>query len=196
MPRRGAPLFFDASVTGFYGVTTETAVRLFQMANGLPATGEADPAMLTLLCSSKAVTMEAVRESFREQLTDQGDTARDVIGTAATQARGRAFETDYEDKYEGFAFVRYICVTAGVPVVSPEDLMTMVSAPVENASETEAGDILAFCRGGSGNVRLAIATGEGRAVYATSDTGWVLESGINEMLDGELYRWNIGETLE
>lgn len=188
--------YFDRNLTGIFGATTETAVRLFQMANGLPATGEADPTTLTLLESGSAVSLSEVREKFLLLVQEQGEAARDVIGGVAAQARGRSFEADYEDLYEGFAFVQYVCVAAGVPVVSPEDIVGLISEPVEDLGVLKPGDILAMRIGDSGMLRLAVCTGEGRAAYATPGGGYVLESYISEMVDGALYRWNMEAVAE
>lgn len=181
--------YFDRNITGVYGATTETAVRLFQLANGLPATGEADAATVALLESGNAVPLSDVREQFVLQTQGQDDAARTVIGSVAARNRGQSFEGDDEDLYEGFAFVQYVCVAAGIPVVTPEDIIDRINEPVEDASILQSGDLLLF-RLEAGQIRLAISTGEERVVYATPETGRVLEYYLRDLQYEALYRWN------
>lgn len=182
--------YFDRNVTGIFGATTEIAVRLFQMANGLPSTGEADGEMTALLSVGSPMEMDYVRETLREQVRSQGDSARAVIGSTAMRLRGQSFEPDDEDLYDGFAFVQYVCVVSGVPVVAPEDLIDMIAEPVESFDEAQTGDILSIQRA-DGTSLLAIATGAGGAVYATQDGGYVLETDLRSLAAGEVYRWNM-----
>lgn len=190
--------YFDHSITGFYTETTETAVRLFQLANGLPATGEADPGTLALLESGGAAGLDSARDAFLAQVRAQDATARAVIGSLAMQARGQSFEADDEDLFEGFAFVQYVCVSAGIPVVSPDDIVELINDRVEDFSEPVAGDILAFRMDDAEGMHmmLAISTGDGRAVYATQDSSYVLEGYLSGMYGGELHRWNMEGAAE
>lgn len=183
--------YFDRNITGVYGATTQTAVRLFQMANDLPVTGEADAKTLARLSEADAATLSSVSEWFLMELQGQEDSARAVIGTVAERMRGQSFEADDEDLYRGFAFVQYVCVAAGLPVVSPEELLDLITEPVEEVSILQEGDILALRTAENGPVLLAISSGRGRAVYALPDSGWVLESDLRGMDYTELVRWNI-----
>lgn len=187
--------YFDRNITGVFGPTTEIAVKLFQMANGLAVTGEADKDMLGWLDSGEAANLATVRENFREQVTVQSDSARTVIGSVAQRLRGQPFEPDDEDLYAGFAFVQYVCVTAGIPVVDPEEVIELAMDPVRNYSEPEAGDILAIYDA-EGSVLLAISAGGGSAIYATQQSGYVLETDLRSMDDGEIFRWNMKAVAE
>ena len=182
--------YFDRNITGVFGATTEIAVRLFQMANGMTANGEADSGLMALLSYGSAVSMDLERENFNAQLLAQGDSARAIVGSAAARLRGQSFEPDDEDLYEGFAFVQYVCVAAGVPVVSPEVVLEMADDPVESFDEPEAGDILVIYRE-DGSVFMAISTGNGSAVYATQDEGYVLETDLRSLAAGGIDRWSM-----
>ena len=187
--------FYDRNITGVYGATTEIAVRLFQMAHNLPVTGEADENMIGLLNAGSPMELDWVRETFLEKVRGQNDSAKTLIGSAAQRLRGQSFEPDDEDLYEGFAFVQYVCVLAGIPVVTPEDVLEMATEPVTDYSATEAGDILVF-RDEEEHVLMAICAGNGNAVYATQDGGYVLETNLRSMNAGELYRWNMKAVVE
>lgn len=190
--------YFEKSITGIFGETTETAVRLFQMANGLPATGEAGPETLDKLDAPDVAALDAMRETFRAQVQAQDDTARAVVGSVALNARGRAFKADDEDLYEGFAFVQYVCVSAGIPVVVADDIVGLIDEKVEDLSAPQPGDILAIQKEGEGgtHLMLAVAAGDGRAIYATPASGWVLESYLRDMEGTAIYRWNMGESTQ
>ncbi len=182
--------YFDRNITGVFGATTEIAVRLFQLANGLPATGEVDDETQVLLDCGEGVNLETVRESFRSQVQNQGDSARTVIGSVAQRLRGQSFEPDDEDLYGGFAFVQYVCLSAGIPLVTPEELLALTQEPVQNYSDPQAGDILAIYRT-DGSVMFAVSSGNGSAVYATQDVGYVLESDLRNLSGSQVFRWNM-----
>ena len=181
--------YFDCNITGVYGPTTETAVRLFQMANGLPSTGETDENTLALLDSGTAIPLDAVRERFLEQTRVLDDAARTVLGSVAERCCGHSFEGDDEDLYEGFAFVQYVCVSAGIPVVAPSDLTDRISLPVEDPNDLKPGELLLF-RMADGKQLMAVSTGEGRAVYATPESGRVLEYYLRSMDYESVCRWS------
>ena len=88
--------------------------------------------------------------------------------------------------------MQYVCLAANVPVTEPEELLKRIADPVERYDEPEAGDILMFV--GSDSVLLAVSSGNGSAVYATAQSGYVLESDLRSLNTGELYRWSM-ETL-
>ena len=182
--------YFDRNITGIFGPTTEIAVRLFQMANGMTPTGEADGELMSLLTYGSALDLEYLYDSFRDQLRAQGDSARAIVSSAAARLRGQSFEPDDEDLYDGFAFVQYVCVAAGIPVVTPDMLMEMAVDPVESYDEPEAGDILVIQRA-DGSILLAISTGNGSAVYATQDGGYVLETDLRSLSAGRIDRWSM-----
>ena len=185
--------YFDRNVTGVFGATTEIAVRLFRLANGLPVGGEADAQLLARLESGSAAALtEEMHEQLRLQMDGAGEEERTAIAATALQLRGRSFEADDEDLYRGFAFVQYVCLAANVPVTEPEELLKRIADPVERYDEPEAGDILMFV--GSDSVLLAVSSGNGSAVYATAQSGYVLESDLRSLNTGELYRWSM-ETL-
>ena len=81
-------------------------------------------------------------------------------------------------------------MAAGLPVVTPEDLIAQINVPVLHPSEPQNGDILSVQRE-DGSVLLAIATGAGGAVYAKQDGGYVLETDLRSLAAGEVQRWNM-----
>lgn len=182
--------YFDRNVTGVFGATTEIAVRLFQLANGLTNTGTVDANLFALLENGSYFAMDSVREQLREQVRSQSGSAAAVIGSLAQRMRGQSFEPDDEDLYEGFAFVQYACVLAGVPVVTPEDVLEMAVIPVKSYAEPELGDVLVI-KGAEGSVLMAISTGNGSAVYAAQGGGYVLETDLRSMASGEVLRWSM-----
>ena len=182
--------YFDRNITGVYGPITETAVRLFQMANGLPSTGEADADTLALFNSGTAVPLDDVRDRFLDQVRAQDASARTVLGSVAERSCGHSFEGDDEDLYEGFAFVQYVCVSAGVPVVAPSDLIDRITVQVEDPGDPQFGELLIFQLIG-GKQLMAVSTGAGRVVCATPESGRVLEYYLRDMDYEALYRWNL-----
>lgn len=192
--RLGELGYYRKEASGVYGATTETAVRLFQMANNLPSTGAADAATMACVYHDGAVGMEQAREAFGQQLNMQDGVAKAVVGNVASRMRGQRFVSGEEDLFEGFAFVQYVCVAAGIPVVSPEDLVERIAAPVTDFAELSAGELIAFRMddGDGVHMMLAVCMGEERIVYATQDSEWVLECRLDRMHQNEIYRWDMG----
>lgn len=175
-----------------YDYATETAVRLFQMANGLPTTGEADPETASRLKSAQAIGMDRVRDSFSQQVRLQSDAALEGILGAAMALRGREFEPFGAELCDGFAFVEYVCVAAGVPVTDAEELGALVSEPVEDVNALQMGEIIAFYPDGDTEApcKMGVYAGSRRMICATKDEPWVLECDITEN-GGTLCRWKL-----
>ncbi|MEE1200826.1 MAG: peptidoglycan-binding protein [Christensenellales bacterium] len=186
--------YFGQNNTGVFGATTETAVRLFQMANNLATTGTVNPEMVALLRSGSALPLNDVHEIFAMQVQGQQASALTNLAEIASQHLGHSFEAGDEDLFQGFAFVQYVCVCAGIPVVSPDDIIDLINDPVENDEIPEAGEILAFRTESTEGPRmmLGISSGQGCVVYCTPESGYVLESPIKSIFGTELYRWKIG----
>ena len=193
--------YYTHEVSGRYDYCTETAVRLFQMANELPSTGEADADTLDLMMGGAArpMTDEGVQEIFNTLLVGRSDAVQAVISEIAGRLVGEAFPASDDGLYPGFALVQYVCVAAGLPVTQPETLIRLASVPVAAASEVEAGNVVALQTedGDSVAMLMTIGTGDGRVIYATAATGWVVMSYIDQMDSASVYRWAEGvETTE
>ena len=186
--------FFDHEITGEYGYTTESAVRLFQMAGGTPVTGEIDGDTYTRLMSDSAPSMQdrGVQQAFQLTLDLADEDAREAVAAAARRMLNQRFPDDDDDLYPGFAFVQYVCVDAGLPVTFPEDLIRLADQPVDAVDEVEAGDIVAFQNASGDNVtiRLAIGAGDGQIVNTTESGGWVILSFMDQMGSANIYRWS------
>ena len=185
--------YYEHDASGVYDYTTETAVRLFQMANGLPSSGDADGDTLGLLLSdgAKPLSDPEVQQAFEALLESRSETVQAVIAEIAAQMLGAAFETPDSELYPGFALVQYVCVAAGMPVTAPETLIRLAEDPVERADEVEAGNVVALQSVGSDSVNmlLTIGAGDGRVIYATPAIGWVVMSYIDQLNSASIYRW-------
>lgn len=175
-----------------YDYSTEMSVRLFQMANGLPATGEADPETVSRMKSTQAIGMDRVRDSFSQQVRLQNDSVLEGIAGIALKMRGQEFEPFGSEAFDGFAFVEYVCVAAGVPVTDAEELGALVAEPVEDVNTLRTGEIIAFYLGGDTDLprKMGVYAGSRRMICATRDEPWALECDISEN-GGTLCRWKL-----
>jgi hypothetical protein len=109
---------------------------------------------------------------------------------------GAEFTTTEDPLYPGFAFVQYICVSAGLPIVSPEDIISMTDYRVNPGDAIPEGNIVAFqtVSGDNVSILLTVSIDENRLIYATADSGWVVLSYLDQMDTLNVYRW--GETTE
>ena len=186
--------FFDHEITGAFGYTTQTAVRLFQMAANLPATGEIDGETLARLTADDAVSMldGIVQQRFQMMLDAAGPTAQADIARIAGDLIGASFGGADDELYPGFAFVQYVCVAAGLPVTFPEDLIRMADLQVETIAALDPGDLVAFQSASTDTVtiRLAVGAGDGQVICTTEDGGWVVRSYMDEMEGATIYCWD------
>ena len=185
--------YLSGEADGSYDFATETAMRLFQMANELPASGDGDADTLARLMSVEARTINdiAVQDAFTALMEGRSAAIQTVIADIASQMVGTRFETSDSELYPGFAFVQYVCVAAGLPVTQPEAVTRLADDPVEAAAEVGAGNIVAFQSAGSDVVtmQLTIGAGDGRVIYVKPEIGYVVMSYIEQMGSENIYRW-------
>ena len=186
--------FFDHELTGTYGYTTETAVRLFQMAIATPATGQLDADAESHLMSASAASMldGIVQTRFMLILDSANESTQANIAEIALSLLGTSFGSADDELYPGFSFVQYVCVAAGLPVTFPEDLIRMADRQVEAMSAVEPGDIVAFQSTSADSVAmiLAIGVGDGKVVCTAESGGWAELSYMDHMEGATIYCWD------
>ena len=172
---------------------TETAVRLFQMANELTPSGRVGSDTLSALLSDAPRSMDdtAAQERFASLLNNRAAGTQERIAEIALQMVGTEFDQPDDPLYPGFALAQYVCVAAGLPITAPETLIRLANDPVEDPDEAGMGNILAFQTDSADSVTmlLTIGAGEGRIIYATPDVGWVVMSYVNQIDSEIIYRW-------
>jgi len=190
--------FYTREITGYFGPATETAVRLFQMAGGLEVTGEVEAATLELLNAADPCSMNdpEVQALFAGMLDSWDPEVFAQMAARAQSMLGSEFIETEDPLYPGFAFVQYICVSAGLPVTGPEAVIAMTDHKVETGSTLPVGNVVAFqtVSGDSISILLAISIDENRLIYSTADSDWVVLSYLDQMDNTNVYRW--GEAPE
>ena len=185
--------YYSYDASGSFDRATETALRLFQMANGLNATGVADADTLSALLSDAArpIADAAAQERFAALLSQRDANVQARIAEIARGLVGSEFQFGDDPLYPGFALAQYVCVAAGLPVTAPETLIRLADDPVDTSDEIQAGNIVAFqtTAGDSVTMLLTIGTGDGRIIYARSEVGWVVMSYIDQIDSESVYRW-------
>lgn len=186
--------FFDNAVDGQFGYTTESAVRLFQMAGSLPDTGVLSVEEQSRLMADTAPSMleSHVQQRFTTMLDVAGEQDQARIAEIARKLIGVPFGVSDDELYPGFDFVQYVCVSAGLPVTFPEDLMRMADRQVETISAVEAGDIVAFQSASADAVSmvLAIGAGDGMVISTTESGGWAELAYMDRMQGATIYCWD------
>ena len=186
--------FFDHDITGEFSYTTETAVRLFQMASGMTATGEADTQTQSLLMREGAASTldSVVQQRFELILDAAGEDTQAAVAEIAAGLVGSSFGTADDELYPGYSFVQYVCVSAGLPITFPEDLIRMADRQAESIEAVNAGDIVAFQSASTDNVTitLAIGAGDGKLIGTTESGGWVVLSFMDRMENATIYCWD------
>lgn len=190
--------YYALEASGSFDRATETALRLFQMASGMPATGTADGDTIAALMSDAARPLSdpAAQEALNALMSQRDAGLQERIAAIARDMVGRDFSIQDDPLYPGFALVQYVCVAAGLPVTDPEALIRLASDPVLSADEVQPGNIVALQTSFNDNVtmRLTVGAGDGRVIYATSDIGWVVVSYIDQMDSDSVYRWAEAES--
>ena len=186
--------FFDHDITGEFGFTTETAVRLFQMATSLEPSGVLDPETQSRLMADSAASMlDGIVQARFTLILDAADEASQTeIAALARSLVGSSFGTADDELYPGFAFVQYVCVAAGLPVTFPEDLIRMADRQVETVEAVEPGDIVAFQSASADAVTMVLAIGAGDGmIIGTSESGGWAELGFMDQMEGAtIYCWD------
>lgn len=190
--------YYTREITGAFGPATETAVRLFQMANGLEVTGEVEETTLERLNAENPLAIDdpTVQTQFADQLDSWDPDRFSNMAQKAYSLLGKEFSETEDALYPGYAFVQYVCVSSGLPITSPEALIALTDYRVEPGTKLESGNVVAFQTVTDNNVSilLAISIDESRVVYATADQGWVVLSYLDQMNNANVYRW--GESME
>ena len=180
--------------SGQFTLATETAVRLFQMAANLPATGEADEAMFERLMAEDAPALgdEAVQAEFQNLIGRADGDVQRTLAEIASHMLGTAFGEAEDDLYPGYSFVQYVCVVAGLPISAPEDIIGMAEATLEDSTEAEAGSIVALqsAEGDRVTLLMTIAAGDGKVIHTAGEGGWVVLSFMDQMESSHVYCWD------
>ncbi|MED5044793.1 NlpC/P60 family protein, partial [Geobacillus stearothermophilus] len=147
--------YFWTDITGYYGTATADAVRRFQQAAQLPATGIVDG------------------ETY-ERLIGQAPAAKlDVIELVADAAEllGTPYVWGGDAPEEGFdcsGFIFYLFQQQGVPIPRTVALMWNAGASV---SAPEVGDIVFFATTTNGPSHAGIYIGNGQFIHSGASTG-------------------------
>lgn len=147
--------YFYTDITGYYGTATADAVRRFQQAAKLPATGIVDG------------------ETY-ERLIGQAPAAKlDVIELVADAAEllGTPYVWGGDAPEEGFdcsGFIFYLFQQQGVPIPRTVALMWNAGASV---SAPEVGDIVFFATTTNGPSHAGIYIGNGQFIHSGASTG-------------------------
>ncbi|AKU26453.1 peptidase P60 [Geobacillus sp. LC300] len=147
--------YFYTDITGYYGTATADAVRRFQQAAQLPATGVVDG------------------ETY-ERLIGQAPAAKlDVIELVADAAEllGVPYVWGGETPEEGFdcsGFIFYLFQQQGVPIPRTVALMWNAGASV---SAPEVGDIVFFATTTNSPSHAGIYIGNGQFIHSGASTG-------------------------
>ncbi|ADU95667.1 peptidoglycan-binding protein [Geobacillus sp. Y412MC52] len=147
--------YFWTAITGYYGAATADAVRRFQQAAQLPATGIVDG------------------ETY-ERLIGQAPAAKlDVIELVADAAEllGTPYVWGGDAPEEGFdcsGFIFYLFQQQGVPIPRTVALMWNAGASV---SAPEVGDIVFFATTTNGPSHAGIYIGNGQFIHSGASTG-------------------------
>lgn len=194
---RLAELGYMTSAAGeTFDYLTETAVRLFQLGNGMEPTGALDGDAEAILLSGDALAAgdEKVAAAWQTLTSAVDDETRAIMAETAEKLLGTPFEAAQDDLYPGFAFVQYVCAAAGLPVLQPETLTALASSRVGDLDEVGAGDVVAFQSASqdSVSIQLAVGAGDGKIYYTTTQGGWVVLGFISQMNSTNAYRWRPG----
>lgn len=186
--------FFDHEISGQFDYTTETAVRLFQMAIGQAPSGVLDSDTQARLASDTAAsTLDSdVQQRFTQMLDGASEDTQTEIARIANDMLGACFGVADDALYPGFSYVQYVCVAAGLPVTFPEDLIRMADRQVETISAVEPGDIVAFQNTSADAVSMLLAIGAGNGLFfsTTESGGWAERSFMDRLEGSTIYCWD------
>ena len=96
------------------------AVTLYQIANGLAPSGEADEALVESMRSQDVVPLSEAAEALRESEASVNADTLSRVTAAASEMLGQAFAGSGGSLFPGFPFVQYVYARAGVGLTDPD----------------------------------------------------------------------------
>ena len=190
--RLSALNYLPSEANGTFDDATRNAVLLFQLANGLSATGSVDSATSQHLNSSNAKSMQDAQEIFLE--TQANLTESDLIGIAdaASDLQGQPFNASGHSLFPGFEFVQYVYAMRGVALTDPGAIVQGTSTRIYAPEEIPEGAIVILEENPASGVRMrmGISLGNGRMVYLGNDSCWVVPGKISQIPYTRLYACN------
>jgi hypothetical protein len=90
--------------------------------------------------------------------------------------------------------VRGVCLDAGVPLVSADEILSAVRVRLDDYDALEPGEIVVFARSATDwtDLCFGICTQPGFVAYAMEDSGYVLEADVQRLATGEVSVWKLG----
>ena len=178
--------YLPAENSGAFGADTFVAVTLFQIANGLAPTGEADEELLNALRGESATPLSQAEEALRKSEAAMDAAALSRAAAVAAEMPGQAFDGGANANYPGFPFAQYVYARVGVGLTGPGRILEeAVHQPFDAAGAT--GGEIVILQNPDGSLLYAVSLGGARIAYADAATGFVVS--------GDLFFDGAGERL-
>lgn len=185
--------YFGGTADATYGPSTLVAVTLYQIANGLNPTGEADEALVESMRSPQAVPLSEATDTLRAQEVQIGGDVFPRAAAVASDMLGKAFSSASGELFPGFSFVQYVYARVGVGLSDPGRAVEGDALRTFDAQTVASGEIvLLFFEGDSAaRVLYAVSLGGTRVAYADSSTGYIVSGDLASMAYSGAYIWGV-----
>ena len=180
--------YLPAENSGAFGADTFVAVTLFQIANGLAPTGEADEELLNALRGESATPLSQAEEALRKSEAAMDAAALSRAAAVAAEMPGQAFDGGANANYPGFPFAQYVYARVGVGLTGPGRILEeAVHQPFDAAGAT--GGEIVILQNPDGSLLYAVSLGGARVAYADAATGFVVSGDLSSMNQVNAYVW-------
>ena len=180
--------YLPAENSGAFGADTFVAVTLFQIANGLAPTGEADEELLNALRGESATPLSQAEEALRKSEAAMDAAALSRAAAVAAEMPGQAFDGGANANYPGFPFAQYVYARVGVGLTGPGRILEeAVHQPFDAAGAT--GGEIVILQNPDGSLLYAVSLGGARIAYADAATGFVVSGDLSSMGQVNAYVW-------
>ncbi|MBQ2956818.1 MAG: peptidoglycan-binding protein, partial [Clostridia bacterium] len=178
--------YFTESVTGRYSDSTVMAVKVFQLANALDVTGEADAATRKVMNSAQAIT----KTQYEEDILLSGNEKIEMVIAVAKSKLGCKYvhKTHGPDTFDCSGFTRYAFKQVGIKLSAAsynQGYLDLFGKPYKQKltsySQLKRGDLLVFDTVKNDDDlsdHLGIYLGDGTFIHASSTKGKVVISNL------------------
>ena len=187
--------YLSQNTTGEYGADTYVAVTLYQIANGLAPSGEADEALVESMRSQDVVPLSEAAEALRESEASVNADTLSRVTAAASEMLGQAFAGSGGSLFPGFPFVQYVYARAGVGLTDPGRILEDAAGRAFDAQSISAGEVVALEFSGESGASMlyAVSLGGTRVAYVDTSTGYIVSGDLTSMPFSNAYVWNFSQ---
>ena len=183
--------YYTGELNGVYDTGTQTALCLYDIANGRGAADGVDP--------SGGVPRAEADAAFRESRSEANAEAGQRAANTAEQMLGQTFDAGSANaRFAGFSFIQSIFAQNGVAFWEPGEILGEAKQNLSSTDEPARGSIVVLAEDANDGARLqlTLSLGGGRLALLDETGHYVISEEMDEAQYAHTYVWVPGERHE